>query len=64
METLIGFAVGFILGTREGPAGLARLKQSVAAIRESGQVKHFVGEVATAAAPLMRDLARATGGRA
>ena len=63
VEVLIGFAVGFLVGTREGKDGVAKLRSSVATIRESGDVKHLVGEAATALAPVMRELARATGGR-
>jgi hypothetical protein len=62
METLIGFAFGFIVGTREGRHGLSRIVESAEAIRESGSVKHLIGEGASAFAPLMRELARATGG--
>ena len=64
METLVGFAVGFLVGTKEGKAGVARIRESWAAIRNSTQVRHLVGEAMTAAAPLMRDLARVTGGAA
>ncbi len=62
METLVGFAVGFVVGTREGRQGLKRLQESWAAIRESADVKHLLGEAAAALGPIMRDLARATGG--
>ena len=64
VEVLIGFAAGFLVGTREGRDGVAKLRSSVATIRESGDVKHLVGEAATVLAPIMRDVARATGGRA
>lgn len=62
METLVGFAVGFVLGTREGKEGLARLRESWAAIRESTDVKHLLGEATMAIGPMIRELARATGG--
>ena len=35
METLIGFIAGYLVGTREGKAGLARLRESVDSIRRS-----------------------------
>ena len=62
METLVGFAVGFFVGTREGREGVTKLRETWAAIRESGDVKHLLGEATTAVAPIMRVLARATGG--
>jgi hypothetical protein len=62
METLIGFAVGFFLGTREGKEGFAKLKESLEAIRESADVKHLLGEATMALGPIMREVARATGG--
>jgi hypothetical protein len=62
METVVGFAVGFMVGTREGRKGIDTLRQSLAAIRESADVKHLVGEAIAALAPIMREAARATGG--
>lgn len=59
METLVGFAVGFFFGTREGRQGLDRIKASWAAIRDSTDVQHFVGEAAATVVPIVRDLARA-----
>jgi hypothetical protein len=64
METLVGFAVGFYLGTREGKKGLDKLRDSWLAIRESADVKHLMGEAAGALGPVMREVARATGGAA
>ena len=62
METLVGFAFGFMVGTREGKQGMKKLKDSWAAIRESGDMKHLFAEATTAFGPVMRELARATGG--
>jgi hypothetical protein len=62
METLVGFAVGFFVGTREGRQGVTKLRETWAAIRESGDVKHLLGEATTALAPVMRELAQASGG--
>ena len=44
METVIGFVVGYLVGSREGQAGLARLKQSWRAIRTSPEVKRLASE--------------------
>lgn len=59
METLVGFAFGFFFGTREGRQGLERIRASWAAIRDSNDVQHLVGEAAATIGPIMRDLARA-----
>jgi hypothetical protein len=63
METLVGFAFGFVLGTREGKEGIAKLRESWAAIKESADVKNLLSEAMGAMGPVMRELARATGGR-
>ncbi len=44
METVIGFVVGYLVGSREGKAGLERLRESVNAIRRSPEVRRFAGE--------------------
>lgn len=62
METLVGFAFGFLLGTREGRDGLNRIKESWTAIRESADFNHLLGEAAVAMSPIVREVARATGG--
>lgn len=62
METLVGFAVGFFVGTREGKEGLAKLRASIEAIRDSADFNKLIGEAIGAVAPLMRELASATGG--
>jgi hypothetical protein len=64
VETLVGFAFGFFLGTREGKEGIAKLRESWAAIKESADVKHLVGEGVTALGPIMREVAKVTGGAA
>jgi hypothetical protein len=64
METLVGFAVGFFIGTREGKQGLDNLRNSLMAIRESEDVKQLMGKAAVALGPVMREVARATGGAA
>lgn len=60
METLVGFAIGFLVGTREGKQGLARLRESCVAIRESADVKHLLGEAVLLIGPMLREVARAS----
>jgi hypothetical protein len=62
METVVGFAVGYLVGTREGRKGVDKLRDSLMAIRESADVKQLVGEALGALAPIMREVARSTGG--
>ena len=42
METLIGFVVGYVVGSRQGRDGLRRAWQSVDAIRSSPEVHEVV----------------------
>ena len=44
METIIGFLAGYLVGTREGKAGLERLKTSVNAIRSSPEVRKMASD--------------------
>jgi hypothetical protein len=44
METIIGFLAGYLVGTREGKAGLERLKTSVNAIRSSPEVRRMAAD--------------------
>jgi hypothetical protein len=60
METLVGFAVGFLVGTREGKEGMARICQAATAIRESAEVRKLIGGALAIAVPIARDLARAS----
>lgn len=39
METLIGFAVGFVVGTQQGKDGLRRTLESIDALRSSPEVR-------------------------
>ena len=52
MEVLIGFAVGYWVGTRQGRQGLERVVDSVREIATSPETKRLVGEGIAAAAPL------------
>ena len=44
METIIGFLAGYLVGSREGKAGLERLKTSVNAIRSSPEVRRMAAD--------------------
>jgi hypothetical protein len=44
MEALIGFAVGYWLGTRHGRQGLDRALEQARGIWESPEARHLVGE--------------------
>jgi hypothetical protein len=59
METLIGFAIGFVVGTREGREGLEKIRESWSAIRESTDVKHLIGEAISVVVPMVRELSHA-----
>lgn len=62
METLVGFAIGYLAGASAGKQGLNQLRESWVAIRKSGQIRELMGEAAAAAGPVIRGLARATQG--
>jgi len=49
METIIGFVAGFLVGTREGKAGLERLKTSWNSIRRSPEVRKLATDAITMA---------------
>ncbi|MGQ0625281.1 MAG: hypothetical protein ACT4PP_11620 [Sporichthyaceae bacterium] len=56
METMVGFAVGFIVGTKEGRQGLAKIKDSLAYIRDSKEMQNLVGAVLTVMVPMAKEL--------
>lgn len=60
METLVGFGVGFLVGTREGKDGLAKIRESWEAIRTSTEVQKFVGEALAVLLPIMKEVGRAS----
>ncbi|MGQ0846680.1 MAG: hypothetical protein ACT4QF_21370 [Sporichthyaceae bacterium] len=59
METVVGFVVGFLVGSREGKEGVAKIVESWGAIRESAQVKNLIGTALGLALPVARDLTKA-----
>lgn len=42
METLIGFVVGYLVGTKQGREGLDKVRESVDVIRNSPEVRQLV----------------------
>jgi hypothetical protein len=44
METIIGFVAGYLVGTREGKAGLERLKTSWRAVTSSPEVRKMASD--------------------
>jgi hypothetical protein len=54
METIIGFAAGYIAGSRDGRAGLERLRTSWRAIRTSPEVQRLVAETVVVAESALR----------
>ena len=54
MEAIIGFVAGYLVGTREGKAGLERLKTSWHAIRSSPEVRKMATDAITMAEQVVR----------
>jgi hypothetical protein len=54
MEAIIGFVAGYLVGSREGKAGLDRLRTSWDAIRTSPEVRRLAGEAAVLAEATLR----------
>ncbi len=52
METIIGFVAGYLVGAREGKAGLERLKTSWRAITSSPEVRKMASEQMVKRAPV------------
>ena len=56
METMIGFVVGYFVGTREGRAGFEKARASWEAIRHSAELRDMVGMAVAAATPMVKQL--------
>ncbi len=56
METLIGFAVGYVVGTRQGRDGLRKTRESFDAIRTSPEVRQLVATGVSLAGSTMKQL--------
>ena len=54
METIIGFVAGYLVGSREGKAGLERLKTSWQTIRSSPEVRKLAVDAITMAEQIVR----------
>lgn len=54
METIIGFVAGYLAGSREGKAGLERLKTSWRAIRTSPEVRKMASDAIVLAEQVVR----------
>ena len=54
METVIGFVVGYLVGSSEGKGGLERLKASVSAIVASPEAHRLIAEAMSVAEPMAR----------
>ena len=54
METILGFVAGYLVGSREGKAGLERLKTSWHAIRSSPEVRKMATDAITMAEQVVR----------
>jgi hypothetical protein len=54
METIIGFVAGYLVGSREGKAGLERLKTSWHAIRNSPEVRKLATDAISMAEQVVR----------
>ena len=54
MEAIIGFVAGYLVGTREGKAGLERLKTSWQTIRNSPEVRKLAVDAITMAEQIVR----------
>lgn len=54
MEAIIGFVAGYLVGTREGKAGLERLKTSWHAIRNSPEVRKLATDAISMAEQVVR----------
>jgi hypothetical protein len=60
METIVGFVAGYLAGCHEGKDGVARLRNSWNAIRNSPEARRMAGEAVGLAGAMLR---RATAGR-
>jgi hypothetical protein len=49
METIIGFAAGYVVGAQDGRPGLNRLRTSMQAIAKSPEARKLAAEAVTIA---------------
>ncbi|MFL6142084.1 MAG: hypothetical protein ACJ72N_09520 [Labedaea sp.] len=62
METLIGFAIGYLVGSRQGRDGLAKVRESWDAIRQSPEVHQLIRTGALVAGSAVRQVLGGGGG--
>ncbi len=53
METIIGFIAGYLTGSREGQAGLERIRKSVRDIANSPEARRMAGEAVAVAGSIV-----------
>jgi hypothetical protein len=61
MEVLLGFAAGYLIGTRHGRDGLANLLGTAREIRDSPQTRQLLGEGLSAVAPISKAIMKGRG---
>ena len=54
METIVGFVAGYLVGTREGKAGLERLKASWRGITSSPEVRKMASDAIVMAEQIVK----------
>jgi len=54
MEAIIGFVAGYLTGSREGQAGLERLRTAWQAIKKSPEVRKLAAEAVVLAEAMVR----------
>jgi hypothetical protein len=55
METVIGFIIGYLVGSREGKEGIVRLRTSADAIIHSTEVRRLTAQAITIAESATKD---------
>jgi hypothetical protein len=61
METILGFVAGYLAGCNDGKDGVKRLRESVQAIIESGEMRRLTGEAMVVAEAAVRRAASGKG---
>jgi hypothetical protein len=54
VETIIGFVAGYLAGSQDGKDGVARIRSSWAAIKNSAEVRRLMGEAVSLAGSAVR----------
>ena len=56
METIVGFVIGYLVGVREGPGGLDRMRTSLQSIRESQELREMAAGAVAFAGPIVKQV--------